>query len=77
MIVTQAVWHFSFTVSDLGRSIEFYRDLLGMELVAEQRQANEYTRRLVGFADADLAIAQLRVPGSEPGAALGLAGGPD
>lgn len=67
MVVVQAVWHFSFTVSDLGRSVEFYRDLLGMELVAEQRQANEYTRRLVGYADADLAVAQLRVPGAEPG----------
>lgn len=35
--------------------------------MAEQRQANEYTRRLVGFPDADLSVAQLRIPGSETG----------
>lgn len=58
------VWHFSFTVRDLERSVTFYRDLLGLELVAEQRQSNEYTRRLVGFADADLSVAQLAVPRS-------------
>lgn len=70
MVVAQAVWHFSFTVSDLGRSVAFYRDLLGMEVVAEQRQANDYTRRLVGFADADLSVAQLRIPGD----AIGVSG---
>jgi catechol 2,3-dioxygenase-like lactoylglutathione lyase family enzyme len=26
-------WHTSFTVSDMDRSIAFYRDLLGLELV--------------------------------------------
>lgn len=29
-------WHFSFTVSDIERSIHFYRDVLGMELVHTQ-----------------------------------------
>ena len=28
-----SVWHTSWTVSDLDRSIAFYRDLLGLELV--------------------------------------------
>ena len=57
------VWHFSFTVSDLDRSIGFYRDLLGLELVHTQEQDNAYTRRLVGFPDAVLRVAQLAVPG--------------
>jgi catechol 2,3-dioxygenase-like lactoylglutathione lyase family enzyme len=57
------VWHFSFTVSDLDRSIGFYRDLLGLQLVHRQEQDNAYTRRLVGFPDAVLRVAQLAVPG--------------
>jgi catechol 2,3-dioxygenase-like lactoylglutathione lyase family enzyme len=61
--VLHGVWHFSFTVSDLGRSIEFYRDLLGFELLHTQEQSNEYTRRLVGYSDADLRVAQFAVPG--------------
>ncbi|MGH2591699.1 MAG: VOC family protein [Actinomycetota bacterium] len=59
----RGVWHFSFTVSDLDRSIAFYRDLLGLELVHTQEQDNAYTRRLVGFPDAVLRVAQLAVPG--------------
>jgi catechol 2,3-dioxygenase-like lactoylglutathione lyase family enzyme len=57
------VWHFSFTVSDLDRSIAFYRDLLGLQLVHTQEQDNAYTRRLVGLPDAVLRVAQLAVPG--------------
>ena len=61
------VWHFSFTVSDLDRSVAFYRDLLGFELVHVQEQDNAYTRRLVGFPDAVLRVAQLAVPGQPRG----------
>ncbi len=59
----KACWHFSFTVSDLERSIVFYRDLLGMRLMHRQEQANEYTARLVGYANASLKIAQLTIVG--------------
>ena len=58
-----ACWHFSFTVSDLQRSIAFYRDLLGMRLVHRQEQANEYTARLVGYENAHLKVAQLTIDG--------------
>lgn len=61
------VWHFSFTVSDLERSIAFYRDQLGFELIHRQEGSNEYTRRLVGYADAHLLIAQFVVPGTRRG----------
>jgi catechol 2,3-dioxygenase-like lactoylglutathione lyase family enzyme len=61
------VWHFSFTVGDLDRSMAFYRDLLGFELVHTQEQDNEYTRRLVGFPDAVLRVAQFAVPGQPRG----------
>ena len=63
----RGVFHFSFTVSDLDRSVAFYRDLLGLELVHTQEQDNAYTRRLVGFPDAALRVAQLAVPGQPRG----------
>ncbi|MGF1616781.1 MAG: VOC family protein [Acidimicrobiia bacterium] len=56
-------WHFSFTVADLDRSVEFYCELMRMELVHTQVQDNAYTRRLVGYPDAVLRVAQLRLPG--------------
>lgn len=60
----RSIWHASFTVADLDRSIRFYRDELGLELVAEQEQDNEYTRTFVGYPDAHLRVAQFAVPGA-------------
>jgi catechol 2,3-dioxygenase-like lactoylglutathione lyase family enzyme len=66
--MVRGVWHFSFTVSDLERSLEFYRGLLGMTLVHRQEQDNPYTRKLVGYPDASLRVAQLAIDGAAPGA---------
>lgn len=60
--MVRAIWHFSFTVSDIQRSIAFYRDILGMELVHTQEQTNPYTRKLVGYPDAHLKVAMLKTP---------------
>lgn len=59
----RGLWHVSFTVSDLDASTEWYTKVLGLEFVRGQAQDNEYTRRLVGFPDARLKIAQFRIPG--------------
>jgi len=56
------VLHFSFTVSDLERSVAWYTDVLGLELVHRQRQDNSYTASLVGMPGAVLEVAQLAVP---------------
>jgi catechol 2,3-dioxygenase-like lactoylglutathione lyase family enzyme len=61
------IWHFSFTVSDLDEAIAFYRDLLDFQLVHRQRQDNDYTRRLVGYPDAVIEVAQLAAPGEPRG----------
>ncbi len=61
------VWHFSFTVSDLDGAVDFYTRLLGFEHIHTQQQSNEYTRRLVGYPDADLRVAQLVIPGQPRG----------
>lgn len=62
------VFHFSFTVSDIEKSVTWYRDILGLELVNRQRQENEYTKKLVGMPDAVLEVARLRIPGLRLGA---------
>jgi lactoylglutathione lyase len=61
-----ALWHFSFTVSDLDTAVDFYVDLLGCVCVHQQEQHNPYTRRLVGYPDAHLRIAQIRIT-DDPG----------
>ena len=63
----RGIWHYSFTVGDIERSIAFYRDILGFDLIHRQEQANEYTRRLVGYPDAHLKVAQFVVPGQPRG----------
>ena len=60
------VLHFSFTVSDLDRSIDWYTRVLGLELVHRQRQENAYTQVLVGIPGAVLEVAQFAVPGVPP-----------
>ena len=61
------LWHFSFTVADMDRSLDFYTRLLGLELVHRQRQANRYTSQLVAYEDAELDVAMFRIPGAPVG----------
>ena len=61
------VLHFSFTVSDIERSVTWYTERLGLELVHRQRQESVYTGTLVGMAGAVLEIARLDIPGRPPG----------
>lgn len=56
--------HFAFTISDIERSVVWYRDVLGLELVVRQRQDNEYTRAMVGIPEALLEVAEFRIPRS-------------
>ena len=60
-------WHFSFTVSDIEQSIRYYRDVVGLELVHTQEQANPYTRKLVGYPDAHLKVAMFRIADAHVG----------
>ena len=56
--------HVGFTVSDLDRSLPFYRDLLGMEMLWERVYEEEYVRTLVGYPAVRLRCAYLQIPGS-------------
>lgn len=57
--------HTGYTVSDLDRSVAFYRDLLGCEVVATQEKEGGYLAAIVGYHDAHVRMAHLRVPGGE------------
>jgi catechol 2,3-dioxygenase-like lactoylglutathione lyase family enzyme len=57
------VFHFSFTVSNLERSIEFYRDILGMQLVHTMIHDQPYTSVQVAFPNAYLKVALFTIAG--------------
>jgi catechol 2,3-dioxygenase-like lactoylglutathione lyase family enzyme len=57
--------HTGYTVSNLARSLDFYHGLLGLEIVAQQEKQGGYLGAIVGYPDAHVKQAHLRVPGSE------------
>jgi catechol 2,3-dioxygenase-like lactoylglutathione lyase family enzyme len=57
--------HTGYTVSDLDRSVVFYRDLLGCEVLATQEKEGGYLAAIVGYPDAHVRMAHLRLPGGE------------
>lgn len=61
----KSVHHTGFTVKDLERSIAFYRDILGLEVIGRQGGSDAFYRAITGFPDAHLEIAFMRVPGSD------------
>ncbi len=56
------MYHTSFTVSDMERSLAFYRDLLGLEVVADQGGKGGYLATVTGFPDVDMRVVFLRTP---------------
>ena len=57
--------HTGFTIADLDRSLVFYRDLLGMDVVLTQEKQGGYLARIVGYPNAHVRMALLRTPGSD------------
>ena len=57
--------HMGLQVADLDRSVAFYRDVLGFTVIFAWNPQAEYIRELVGYPDADIHAAVLRLPGSE------------
>jgi catechol 2,3-dioxygenase-like lactoylglutathione lyase family enzyme len=54
------VYHTGFTVSDIERSIVFYRDILGLELIKRQTGTAPYLATVTGFPGVRLETAFLR-----------------
>jgi lactoylglutathione lyase len=57
--------HSSFTVSDMERSLAFYRDVLGLAVVVDQEPQADYPARVTGFPGAILRIVFLQVAGGD------------
>jgi catechol 2,3-dioxygenase-like lactoylglutathione lyase family enzyme len=60
----ESLQHTGFTVSDLPRSVEFYRDVLGFEVFAEGERQGGYFGAIVGYPDAQVRMALVRPSGS-------------
>lgn len=57
--------HMGLQVSDLDRSVAFYRDTLGFEVIFAWNPQADYIREMVGYPDADIHAAILRLPGTD------------
>jgi lactoylglutathione lyase len=57
--------HAGIQVADLERSVAFYRDILGFEVVFQWNPQAEYIRTITGYPGADIHAAILRFPGSD------------
>lgn len=55
--------HTSFTVSDLERSVAFYRDILGFEVTSIAPRDPQFIERVTGVTGADILVAYVRAPG--------------
>jgi glyoxylase I family protein len=55
--------HTGITVSNLERSLAFWRDVLGFELSHTAHQTGELAREITGVAGAELKLAVLKAPG--------------
>jgi lactoylglutathione lyase len=48
--------HTSFTVSDMDRSLAFYRDILGMEVISERTAGVDFASKVTGIPGASLRV---------------------
>jgi catechol 2,3-dioxygenase-like lactoylglutathione lyase family enzyme len=55
--------HTGMTVSDIERSLAFWRDVLGFELSHRAHQKGELAEQITGVAGAEILIVVLRAPG--------------
>jgi catechol 2,3-dioxygenase-like lactoylglutathione lyase family enzyme len=69
--------HTGITVSNLERSLAFWRDVLGFELSHRAHQTGELAREITGVAGAELKLAVLKAPGGHKIELLEYLGPPD
>ena len=55
--------HTSFTVSNLDRTVGFFRDCLGFELISKAPRDPALVSRITGVEGADMVVAFLKAPG--------------
>jgi catechol 2,3-dioxygenase-like lactoylglutathione lyase family enzyme len=55
----KAIRHTGIVVSDMERSLEFYRDLLGLKVVEDYKESGEYINKILGLSGVKLWIIKL------------------
>lgn len=55
--------HTSFTISDMDRSLGFFCDVLGFELLNRGRRDPDFIERVVAIPGADIEVAYIQAPG--------------
>jgi catechol 2,3-dioxygenase-like lactoylglutathione lyase family enzyme len=58
-------FHVGFSVADMNRSLAFYRDILGFELLVDMNWTAPYLGQIVGYPGAYLHRVFLRLPNTE------------
>jgi catechol 2,3-dioxygenase-like lactoylglutathione lyase family enzyme len=64
MPAIRGVHHTSFTVANLEKSLKFFRDQLGLEVLFAREIGDAYFGRIVGLPGCRVKAALLRIPGS-------------
>jgi catechol 2,3-dioxygenase-like lactoylglutathione lyase family enzyme len=63
---TEGLHHTSRTVADMDRSLAFYRDLLGMQVILDTEMRGDMLSREVALPDAHLRLAELASGSTQP-----------
>lgn len=59
------IHHFALTVSDMDRSMAFYRDLFGLEVLSDRAVERDYVEEITAVPGAHLRIVHLRGYGAQ------------
>lgn len=65
MLALSTTHHVSFAVADMDRSIAFYRDLFGLELLHDWVSDAGYLGTISGFGTVRMRLAFFRLPGTD------------
>ncbi|MST31455.1 VOC family protein [Acidimicrobiaceae bacterium USS-CC1] len=63
--LVKSVNHIGLTVTDLDRSLAFYTEVLECSVVMRQEKKGGYLAAIVGYPDAEVSMAHLRMPGAD------------
>ena len=58
----KTIRHTGIIVTKMDRALEFYRDLLGMEVVLDREQEGEFVGKLIALEDVRMRVVMLQAP---------------